>query len=513
MTTFASEDRADVQTSEPTSENYDRYDFRAIEAKWQRRWEETGLFRVENHSDKPKFYGLDFFPYPSGAGISVGHCRNYVPLDVACRLKVMQGHNVLHPMGWDAFGQPAENEAIKRGRNPKEMVPEYAANYKRQLKLVGISYDWSREINSSRPITTNGRNGCSCCCTSAAWRTAPAPPSTGVPSTRPCWRTRKSSTGGAGGAERWSKNATFRNGFSRSPIMPSACCPAWRRAMARRHQKHAARMDRAQRRRGSGLSVVEESETKTEKQLEADPYRFYHSRFHHASRYPVGRDVYGAGPGTSPGGADHHAGTADAVREYKERAQRATEIERQSTERTKTGVFTGAYADNPVTGEPIPIWIADYVLMGYGTGAIMAVPAHDQRDFEFARKYDIPVVLVYKTDEAQTAEAMTEALPTGGVMAAFTPSAERPGRNRLSVCRTAQQQRDRRHDHSLDGGKGRRQGRRQLPPARLADFAAAILGRSHSHYSLRDVRRRSGSRRPTARAAAGRGKVSADGNG
>ena len=159
MTNFASEDRADVQPGAPNQINVElnpdlnpnRYDFRGVEAKWQARWEESGLFRVENHSDKPKFYGLDFFPYPSGAGISVGHCRNYVPLDVACRLKVMQGFNVLHPMGWDAFGQPAENEAIKRGRNPKEMVPEYAANYKRQLKLVGISYDWSREINSSSP--------------------------------------------------------------------------------------------------------------------------------------------------------------------------------------------------------------------------------------------------------------------------------------------------------------------------------------------------------------------------
>src|SRR5580658_10202831 len=135
--------------SDEKSEN--RFDFRTIEAKWRERWQHANLFRVENHSERPKFYGLDMFPYPSGAGISVGHCRNYVPLDVACRHKVMQGCNVLHPMGWDAFGQPAENEAIKRGRNPKEMVPEYAASYKRQLKLVGISYDWSLEINSCEP--------------------------------------------------------------------------------------------------------------------------------------------------------------------------------------------------------------------------------------------------------------------------------------------------------------------------------------------------------------------------
>ena len=134
-----------------SAEQDNRYDFRTIKSKWQKRWEDSHLFVTDDSDDRPRFYGLDMFPYPSGAGISVGHCRNYVPLDVACRFKLMQGYNVLHPMGWDAFGQPAENEAIKRGRNPREMVREYAANYKRQLKLVGISYDWSREINSSEP--------------------------------------------------------------------------------------------------------------------------------------------------------------------------------------------------------------------------------------------------------------------------------------------------------------------------------------------------------------------------
>src|SRR5437016_126544 len=129
----------------------DRYNFREIEARWQQRWEADRTFRAPDVSDKPKFYGLEFFPYPSGAGLHVGHLKNYVPTDTFCRFKSMSGFNVLHPMGWDAFGQPAENEAIKRGRNPREMVPEYAANYKRTLKRVGCSYDWSREINSSEP--------------------------------------------------------------------------------------------------------------------------------------------------------------------------------------------------------------------------------------------------------------------------------------------------------------------------------------------------------------------------
>src|SRR5262245_28290920 len=129
----------------------ERYNPQEIEAKWQRRWEEAKTFQAPDCSDKPKYYALEMFPYPSGAGLSVGHIKNYAPTDTFCRYKSMQGYSVLHPMGWDAFGQPAENEAIKRGRNPREMVREYAANYKRTLVRAGCSYDWSREINSSEP--------------------------------------------------------------------------------------------------------------------------------------------------------------------------------------------------------------------------------------------------------------------------------------------------------------------------------------------------------------------------
>jgi leucyl-tRNA synthetase len=129
----------------------ERYEPKQFEAKWQERWKEADLFKTRRDPDKPKFYGLDFFPYPSGAGLSVGHCRNYVPTDVICRMKAMQGYNVLHPMGFDAFGLPAENEAIKRKIHPAPMVEEYAANYRRQMDLIGIGYDWSRCVNSSRP--------------------------------------------------------------------------------------------------------------------------------------------------------------------------------------------------------------------------------------------------------------------------------------------------------------------------------------------------------------------------
>ena len=389
--------------------NENRYDFRAIEPKWQARWEEDNLFRVENHSEKPKFYGLDFFPYPSGAGISVGHCRNYVPLDVACRHKAMQGYNVLHPMGWDAFGQPAENEAIKQQRNPKEMVPDYAANYKRQLKLVGISYDWSREINSSSPdyykwtqwlfLLLHKRGLAYRANTPINWCPVDK---TGLANEEVvngrCWRC------GTPVEKRPMPQWYFKITDYADRLISDLDTIAWPEGIKTQQREWIGRSE------GAEVEFQVYGEDAIIRVFTTRPDTLWGATFMVlAPEHPLVAQI-----------------TTEeqriAVEAYVAKAQRETEIERQATDRTKTGVFTGAYADNPVTGEPIPIWVADYVLMGYGTGAIMAVPAHDQRDFEFAKKYDIPVVLVYKTDESQTAESMTEALPTGGVMVDFKPS-------------------------------------------------------------------------------------------
>jgi leucyl-tRNA synthetase len=133
------------------SDRSEPYNPQAIEAKWQRRWAEAELYRTPEPADRPTFYCLDFFPYPSGAGLSVGHCRNYVPTDVISRYQRLRGRAVLHPMGWDAFGLPAENEAIDKGVHPRDSTERYAANYRRQMTLIGASYDWEREINSSQP--------------------------------------------------------------------------------------------------------------------------------------------------------------------------------------------------------------------------------------------------------------------------------------------------------------------------------------------------------------------------
>jgi leucyl-tRNA synthetase len=388
-----------------------RYDASAIEKKWQQRWDEQQLFRAEDNSAKPKFYGLVFFPYPSGAGISVGHCRNYIPVDVACRHKAMQGYNVLQPMGWDAFGQPAENEAIKKGRNPREMVPEYAANYKRQLKLAGIGYDWSREVDSSRPdyyrwtqwffLLLHRRglayrantpiNWCPSCKTGLA--------NEEVVGGR-CWRC--------------------------DTLLEKRPMPQWYFRITAYADRLLSGLDTIQwpegiktmQREWIGRSEGAEVDFEVEGRSGPIPLRVFTTRpdtlwgatfMVLAPEHPLVMDI-----------------TTDAQRAevvaYRENAQRISEIDRLKADRTKTGVFTGAHAINPVNGEAVPIFVADYVLMGYGTGAIMAVPAHDQRDFEFAKKYGIPITLVYKIAAGQTSESLTEALPSGGVMNDFKPS-------------------------------------------------------------------------------------------
>jgi leucyl-tRNA synthetase len=409
------ENRTDFRTYD-----FRAYDFCAIEAKWQRRWEETDLFRVDNQSDRPKFYGLDMFPYPSGAGISVGHCRNYVPLDVACRLKVMQGYNVLHPIGWDAFGQPAENEAIKRGRNPRDMVPEYAANYKRQLKLVGISYDWSREVNSSLPdyyrwtqwiFLLHYKRGLAYRASNTAVNWCPKDKTVlaneEVVNGR-CWRCETLVE------KRYIPQWFFKITAYADRLLQGLDTIQWPEGVKTLQANWIGRSEGAEvdfpiagwEEDTDAPESIQNPKSKIQnlRVFTTRPDTLWGATFMVlAPEHPLVPSL------TTP---EHRA----EVEEYRERAQRISEIDRQSTERTKTGVFTGAYAVNPVNGNHIPIWIADYVLMGYGTGAIMAVPAHDQRDFEFARKYDIPIRLVYRLNAEQSEETMTEATPQGGVM-------------------------------------------------------------------------------------------------
>jgi leucyl-tRNA synthetase len=385
----------------------DQYHFREIEAKWQRRWEEEKIFRTPDQSDKPKFYVLEMFPYPSGAGLSVGHCKNYAPADAFCRYKSMQGFNVLHPMGWDAFGQPAEQEAIRRQRNPREMVREYAANYKRTLQRIGASYDWDREINSSEPEyykwtewfflllykrglayrATALINWCPICVTGLA--------NEEVKEGR-CWRCDTPVE------KRPLPQWFFKITDYAERLLADLDLLDWPEGIIQQQRNWIGRSEGAEI-DFPIVSTFTEAGSEAIRVFTTRPDTLFGATFMVlAPEHPLVAKL------TTP---DRKA----EVEAYVRRAQQESEIERMSTERTKTGVFIGAYAINPATNEPIPIWVADYVLMGYGTGAIMAVPAHDQRDFEFARKFGIPIRMVYQIPGGpETPDQMTQALPDGG---------------------------------------------------------------------------------------------------
>jgi leucyl-tRNA synthetase len=355
------------------------YDFRAIEQRWRSRWEDTGIHRTPDLSSRSKMYVLDFFPYPSGEGLSVGHARNYVPTDVLARYFRMRGNAVLHPMGWDAFGLPAENDALLRGRHPAQTTSEYAANYRRQLTLLGCSYDWSREFSTSDPSfyrwTQWGfllmlKRGLAYRATGSQWwcpkcRTILA--NEQVEQGR-CWR------------------------HSDTPVE--------RRALEQWYVRTTAYADRLLR----DLDALDWPEHIKTMQ------RNWIGRSEGAEiRFPVAWNeaavtVFTTRPETLRGAtfialAPEHPMVAsltspdrqEAVQMYVEGALRRSEIERMTGSTTATGVFTGSFAAHPITGDLLPVFVAEYVLSHYGTGAIMGVPAGDERDAEFARQFGLPV--------------------------------------------------------------------------------------------------------------------------
>jgi leucyl-tRNA synthetase len=358
--------------------SYMSFDHKKIESKWQKYWEEHKTFRTTEDPDKPKFYALDMFPYPSGAGLHVGHPEGYTATDILARMKRMQGYNVLHPMGWDAFGLPAEQYALDTGNDPAEFTEKNIANFKRQIKSLGFSYDWDREINTTDPEYYK-------------------------------WT-------------QWIFLKLYEKGLAYIDEVPVNWCPALgtvlaneevidgkserggypviRRPMKQWVLKITAYADR----------LLEDLEELDWPESIKEMQRNWIGRSEGAEvRFQVdGHDetftVFTTRPDTLFGAtytvlAPEHplvekittAEQKAAVERYLEQIQSKSDLERTDLAKEKTGVFTGAYAINPVTNEKMPIWIADYVLMSYGTGAIMAVPAHDERDFEFAKKFGLPI--------------------------------------------------------------------------------------------------------------------------
>jgi leucyl-tRNA synthetase len=362
-----------------------------IEAQWQTAWEESGLHRAIPTEDKPKYYCLDYFPYPSGEGLHVGHCRNYIPSDVMARYKRMQGYNVLHPMGWDSFGEPTEQHAIQYGVHPRVSTDQNTANFKHQMRLIGTSYDWEREIDSSLPEfyrwtqwfflllyqrglayrDTNWQWWCPECQTTLSSSEAEG----GV-----CWR--------------------GHMGVYKKEI------PAW-------YFKITAYADELL----SGLEEIDWPEKiKIMQRNWIGRSEGWEIDFHTQDGDVI--PVFTTRPDTLYGvtffilAPEHQivdtlttANQREQVNSYIETAIRQSDIERTSETREKTGVSAGGFVINPLSGERIPVWIADYVLPTYGTGAVMGVPGHDQRDFEFAKKYGLPVKAVISPDGSALAES------------------------------------------------------------------------------------------------------------
>ncbi|MBC7765907.1 MAG: leucine--tRNA ligase [Hyphomonadaceae bacterium] len=381
-----------------------QYQFREIEKKWQENWLETDAFHVEQN-EKPKYYALEMFPYPSG-NLHMGHVRNYSIGDVVARFKKMNGFNVLHPMGWDSFGLPAENAAIKNGVHPNDWTWSNIENMRHQLSELGISYDWKREVATCHPdyykwtqwmflqLFNNGLaykkksyvNWCPSCATVLANEQVVG----GV-----CDRCKTEV--GKKDLEQWFFKITD---YAQRLLTDIDKLDGWPDKVKTMQANWIGRSEGAE----VDFKVVDMDKTLTV--YTTRPDTIYGVSFMViAPEAPVVERLI--------------KGTAQeqACRAFIKEIQHLNDIARSATDIEKVGVFTGRYAVNPLNGEQIPLYLANYVLMDYGTGIVMGVPAHDQRDFEFARKYDLPVrVVIQPQDSKLEGDSMTEAFPAVGFM-------------------------------------------------------------------------------------------------
>ena len=407
------------------------YDFRAIEARWQRHWDEHRTFATDIDPERPKYYVLDMFPYPSGDGLHVGHPEGYTATDIMARYKRMRGFNVLHPMGWDAFGLPAERYAMKTGTHPATRTAECIRNFKRQMKTLGFSYDWEREIDTTDPRYYKWTQWIFL----QIWGSWYDP---AAGRARPIAELPIPAEVAAQGEAAVRRYRDERR-LAYLHDAPVNWCPELRVVLA--NEEVAEHVEQ-------GYTVVRRPMRQWMMRITAYAERLiadldgldWPASVLEMQRNWIGRSegaevdfqvadragpsgkitVFTTRPDTLFGAtymvlAPEHPlvaeiTTADrraAVSAYVERAARRSERERQAdaAEGAKTGEFTGAHATNPVNGQKIPIWIGDYVLMGYGTGAIMAVPGHDERDHAFATAFGLPIVEVVAGGDRPIAEA------------------------------------------------------------------------------------------------------------
>jgi leucyl-tRNA synthetase len=372
------------------------YNFRKIEAHWQSFWEANQTFRTSDDTSRPKYYVLDMFPYPSGTGLHIGHPEGYTATDIVARYRQARGCNVLHPIGWDAFGLPAEQHAVKTGAHPRANTDANIKNFRRQLKALGFCYDWSREVNTTDPNYFK-------------------------------WT-------------QWIFRQLFQHGLAYVDERPVWWCPELKTVLAneevvdgrsevghhpveRRNLRqwvlritaYADRLlaglkdldwpDSTKRMQEAWIGRSEGTEVRF--QLE-DPalgsLRIFTTRTDtlFGCTYMVLAPEHPFVPALTT------VAQREAVEAYRKTASRKSDLERTDLAKEKSGVFSGSYAINPVDGRRVPVWIADYVLMGYGTGAIMAVPGQDQRDWDFAKAYDLPIIRTVQPPAGFTGEAFVE---------------------------------------------------------------------------------------------------------
>lgn len=367
------------------------YNFKEIEPKWQRYWDENRTFEVKDTSDKPKYYILDMFPYPSGAGLHAGHTENYAASDIIDRYKRAKGFNVLHPMGWDAFGLPAEQYAMKTGTHPAITTKKNIDHFREQIKRLGIAIDWDREVNTTDPNYYR-------------------------------WT-------------QWIFLQLFKHGLAYVDERPVNWCPELGTVLAneevidgksevggfpverRNLRQWVLRITAYADKLLDGLENVDWPESTKTQQTNWIGKSTGAEIVFEIQGHKEKITVFTTRPDTLCGAtymvlAPEHplvsqitkADQKEAVDAYIQVAANKSDLDRTDLAKEKTGEFTGSYAINPINGETIPIWIADYVLMGYGTGAIMAVPAHDTRDFEFAEQFEIPIRQVISDSNKESTE-------------------------------------------------------------------------------------------------------------
>ena len=399
-----------------------QFPFAAFEPKWQAYWLERSTFRAANPGEpgagKPKYYALDMFPYPSGAGLHVGHPEGWIATDIISRQKRMKGFNVLHPMGWDAFGLPAEQYAVQTGAHPRDTTEKNIANFRRQIQSIGFSYDWSREVNTTDSnyykwtqwiFLQLYKKGLAYVSNAPVWYCPALGTTLANEEVIPTPEGPRSDRGNHPVERRPLRQWMLRITAYADRLLKDLDLLDWPESLKEMQRNWIGRSEGAEVRfavasasPGGGPLAVEEgaaagtaaANTGIISVFTTRPDTLFGATYMVLSpEHPLVDQI------TTPD-------QRDAVQKYQAEVANKSDLERTDLAKNKTGVFTGAYAINPVNHERIPIWIADYVLMGYGTGAIMAVPAHDERDHEFAMKYKLPIV--------EVVSVVAAAVPSGG---------------------------------------------------------------------------------------------------